>query len=124
MDEHMNTVRKERERKEGVKRAKEEAARERMEEKRRKKEAKEAARKAAELKRLREEVNTVFLSKGEFKDSILNNEVSEITGFHNKASGAVGTLGGFLGQMALVIAGAHKRAKQLGLTLLSEAKTV
>lgn len=124
LDTHKATVRAEKDRKEAVKRAIEEAHKEKLEEKRRKKEAKEAARKTAELKRLREEVNTLFVSRGEYKDSILSNEVQEITGFHNKANNAVGTLGGFLGQLALVVSGAHKRAKTAGITLFEEARVI
>jgi hypothetical protein len=121
--EHKATVRAERDRKEAVKRAIEEAHREKLEEKRRKREAKEAARKAAELKKLRDEVSYRFVAKGEYKESILTNEVQEITGFHIKA-GAVGALGGFIGQLGIVLSGAHKKAKALGIKVLQEARII
>lgn len=121
---HKATVQAERDRKEAVKRSIEESAREKLEDKKRKKEAKEASKKAAELKKLREDVNATFVAKGEYKDSILSNEVQEITGFHLKNAGAVGALGGFLGQLALVVSGAHKKAKAQGIDLLKDAIVV
>lgn len=88
----------------------EEAQKEKLEEKRRRKELKEQARKAAELKRLREEVNALFVAKGEFKDGVLIQEQQEITGHHSRTS-VIGALGGFLGTMGIVISGAHLKAK-------------
>ena len=101
----------------------EEAQKEKLEQKRKRKEAKEASRKAAELKRLREEVNTLYVSRGEFKDSTLSHEISEVNGHHAK-TGCVGAIGGFLGQMALVISGAHKKAKQAGLSIVLDPRVV
>ena len=93
---HDNTVRQEKDRKEGARRAIEEGQREKLEDKRRKKEAKEAAKKAAELKKLKDDVYAVYISRGDFKDSILSNEVSEANGHHTKQP-CTGVLGGFIG---------------------------
>lgn len=114
IEEHKKTVKLERDRKEAVRLAIEEAQKEKLEEKRKRKEAKELARKAAELKRLREEVNTLFVSKGEFKDGVLIQEQIEITGNHSRQP-IIGALGGFLGTLAIVVSGAHLKAKQAGL---------
>ena len=82
-----------------------------MEEKRKRKEARELARKAAGLKALKEELNAKFVAKGEIKDQILVQEFSEINGFHSRQP-VIGAIGGFLGQIILVIAGAAKVAQK------------
>ena len=69
---HEQTVANERERKEKLKRAVEEARMEKIERKKRAKEEKEQARKAAELQKLRDDVNKLFVARGEYKDNILN----------------------------------------------------
>jgi radial spoke head protein 3 len=114
---HEQTVKQEKDRKEGARRAIQEAQRDKLEDKRRKKEAKEASRKAAELKRLKEDVHSVYIAKGDYRDSILSNEVTNANGFHSR-NPCAGVLGGFLGQLILVISGAHKKVKEAGLEKL------
>jgi len=123
LKDHVNTVQAERDRKEAVKQAIEEAIREKQEEKRRRKEAKEQARKAAELKKLREDVAAAFVAKGEFKENILAHEMYEVSGNYARAN-TIGVLGGFLGQLALVVSGAHRRAKREGIASVLDAKNV
>jgi hypothetical protein len=113
LGEHLSTVNRERLRKENVKRAIFDAQQEKLEEKRRKKEAKELARKAAELKKLRDDVNKLFVLKGEYKDSILSHEPFNANGYHMRQM-TIGVLGGFLGQMIIVVSGAHRRLKMAG----------
>lgn len=112
VDTHDTTVKEERARKEAARQAVEEAEEAKQEDIQRRREAKEAAKKAAELKRLKEEIRVAFIdgTKTEMRDSILNNEVTEITGNHQRGH-IVGALGGFLGQLIMVVGGAHKRAK-------------
>ena len=106
-----------------MKQAIEEAIREKQDEKRRKRDAKESARKAAELKKLREEIDSQFVAKGEYKEGILLNEPNEITNNNTKGS-TVGILGGFLGQLVMVVSGAHRKAKHDGIKILLDPKTV
>ena len=108
---HEKTVQAERDRKEAVKRSIEEAAQKKLEDKRKRKEQRELAKKAAGLKAMKEDLHAKFIAKGESKDSVLSQEFSEINGFHSKTN-AVGAIGGFLGQMILVIAGAAKIAEK------------
>jgi len=54
--------------------------REKLEEKERRRAAREAARKAAELKKLRDEVQELFISKGETKEHILQQDLIEANG--------------------------------------------
>lgn len=120
---HDKTVRSEKERKEAVRNGIEQAKREKLEGKRRKKEAKEAAKKAAELKKLKEEVFNTYISRGDSRDGILANEVMNANGFHQRSQCA-GVLGGFIGQLMLVISGAHRRMKQTLGKLLVEPRIV
>jgi hypothetical protein len=107
-----------------MRRAIEEAARQKQEDKRRKKEAKEANKKAAELRKLKEDIYEKYISRGSYQDSILSNEVSDANGFHSRTP-CVGVLGGFLGQLVLVLSGAHRKAKAAGLEkFLLEPKVV
>ena len=121
--DHQETVQLEKDRKESVRQAIDEALREKQEDKKRKREAKDAARKAADLKKLREQVDSQFVSKGEYKESILLNEASEINGNLSKSS-TVGILGGFLGQLVMVVSGAHRKAKHDGIKVLLDPKVV
>ncbi len=70
LSQHEQTVAGERARKEAARAAVETARLEKQAEKKRRREAKEQARKAAELKRLKEEVDALFVNKGEFKEGI------------------------------------------------------
>lgn len=54
--------------------------REKLEEKERRRAAREAARKAAELKKLRDEVQELYISKGEPKEHILQQDLIEANG--------------------------------------------
>jgi hypothetical protein len=120
---HEKTVQGERDRKEAVRRGIEEAQQRKLEEKRKRKEARELARKAAGLKALKDDLNAKFVSKGEVKDQILVQEFSEINGFHNKTP-VIGALGGFLGQLILVIAGAAKAAVKNKITDFFEPRVI
>jgi hypothetical protein len=120
---HEQTVKAEYDRKESVRKAIEEAHRQKLEDKRKRKEAKEQARKTAALKALKDDINRRFIQKGEYKESILSHEVSEVTGFYFKTP-TIGTLGGFLGQMILVMGGAHRLAKKEGVKNLLQPKIV
>lgn len=107
---HEKTVQGERDRKEAVRRGIEEAHQRKLEDKRKRREAKELARKVAGLKALKEDINAKFVAKGEIRDQILVQEFSEINGFFIRHP-VIGALGGFLGQLILVIAGANKVAQ-------------
>ena len=72
LETHEGTVQAERDRKEAVRKAIEEAALKKLEEKKKRKEARQLAAKAAGLKAFKEELNAKFLLKGEQKDSILS----------------------------------------------------
>ncbi len=120
---HEKTVQAERDRKEAVKRSIEEAALKKLEDKRRRKEARELAKKAAGLKALKEDLYSKFIAKGENKDSVLSQEFSEINGFHTKQP-AIGAIGGFLGQMIMVIAGAARIAEKNKITDFFEPRVI
>lgn len=79
---HDRTVMVEKNRKESVQRAIKEAGKDKLEEKQRKKEAKESNKKAAELKRLKDDVDSLFIARGEYRDSILQQEVSNVNSHH------------------------------------------
>jgi Radial spoke protein 3 len=120
---HEKTVQAERDRKEAVKRSIEEAAQKKLEDKRKRKEQRELAKKAAGLKAMKEDLYAKFIAKGESKDSVLSQEFSEINGFYSKTNG-VGAIGGFLGQMILVIAGAAKIAEKNKITDFFEPRVI
>lgn len=69
---HERTVQAERDRKEAVRKAIEEAALKKLEDKRKRKDARQLAAKAAGLKALKEELYAKFIAKGEPKDSVLS----------------------------------------------------
>lgn len=74
-----------------------------MEQKRLKKEKKERERKEAERKALREEVEKLFIEKGESKAECLTQEILEIDGHQEAGKNVIGAVGGVLGQMILTL---------------------
>ncbi len=68
LNAHQETVEAEKERKGNVKRALEEAESQKLEDKKRRKAAREAQRKANEMRKLKEEIYTKFVQKGELKE--------------------------------------------------------
>ena len=99
-EEHRRTVEKEKRRLEDVRLEKERYEKEKEEEKKRRRAAREAIKKANELKKLKDEVNDMFVAKGEHKEHVLNQEIVEITGLHQKVP-TIGAIGGILGQIMI-----------------------
>jgi hypothetical protein len=86
---------------------KEKLAREKEEDKRKRRLAREAVKKANELKKLKDEVHSLFVVKGESKEHVLNQEFIEITGLHLKTP-SIGSIGGILGQIMICFHTIHK----------------
>lgn len=118
---HRETVEAERQRKERVRLEREQQEKEKQEEKARRRAAREAQRKANELRKLKEEVNEVFVSKGESREHILIQDLVEITGNSQKGV-CVGGIGGMIGQMILCFSALHKKFKSD--TALLNPKTI
>jgi hypothetical protein len=74
-----------------------------MEEKRLKREKKERERRDAERKALKEEVEKLFIDKGEAKADCLAQEIVEIDGHGEAGKSVVGAIGGVLGQLILTL---------------------
>lgn len=74
-----------------------------MEEKRLKREKKERERRDAERKSLKEEVEKLFIDKGEAKPDCLSQEILEIDGNGEAGKNVVGAIGGVLGQLILTL---------------------
>ena len=72
---------------------------------------------------MKDSINHRYVSKGEFKEGILTQEVSEITGHHIK-TGCVGVLGGFIGQLILVIDGANNIAQKKDIKAMLEPRII
>ena len=87
-----------------ARRAAEQKAREdKITERQRRKEAKEAKRKAEEIARLREEIKEKFVDKATPIDEILKQEITEVDGWSQDSKPVVTALGGFLGQLMIVL---------------------
>lgn len=74
-----------------------------MEEKRLKREKKERERRDAERKSLKEEVEKLFIDKGEAKPDCLSQEILEIDGNGEAGKNVVGAIGCVLGQLILTL---------------------
>jgi len=102
-DIHIDTVKAETERKQRVREDEERILAEKMEEKRLKREKKERERRDAERKALKEEVEKLFIYKGEAKADCLAQEIVEIDGNGEAGKNVVGAIGGVLGQLILTL---------------------
>jgi len=89
---------------------KEKQEREKEEEKRERRAAREAVKKANELKKLKQDIYTNFVEKGEHRENILNQDLIEIDGMNLRAP-CVGSLGGMLGQMIICFHAVHRHWK-------------
>lgn len=72
---------------------------------------------------MKDSINDRYVSKGEFREGILTQEVSEITGHHTKTA-SVGVLGGFIGQLILVIDGANNIAQKKDIKAMLEPRII
>lgn len=81
----------------------EQREKDRLEAKRLRKLQKEAERKAAEIEKLRQHIEKSFIKKGKIEDQILTHEIVDIDGFGQKEKHVVGVIGGFLGQLMIVL---------------------
>lgn len=87
-----------------ARRAAEQKAREdKIADKQRRKEEREAKKKAEEIARLREEVNEKYVEKVVPVDEILKQDIKEIDGWGEEGKPAVTAIGGFLGQLMIVL---------------------
>jgi len=111
MKAHEDTVQAERDRRAAVQKAIEDAAAQKVEEKRKRKEARELQRKQASLRALKDELNARFVQKAEHKENLIGLEMMNINGFHQKQN-VQGVIGGFLGQLIIVLSGAFKVAQK------------
>lgn len=111
MKAHEDTVQAERDRRAAVQKAIEDAAAQKIEEKRKRKEARELQRKQASLRALKDELNARFVQKAEHKENLIGLEMMNINGFHQKQN-VQGVIGGFLGQLIIVLSGAFKVAQK------------
>ena len=78
-----------------------------------KKRAKEAARIAHELAQLKAQIEASFVKKAVLGDGILFNEIVDIDGFGQKDKPVVTAIGGFLGQLTLVLHTIARHYKKL-----------
>lgn len=111
MKAHEDTVQAERDRRAAVQKAIEDAAAQKIEEKRKRKEARELQRKQASLRALKDELNARFVQKAEHKENLIGLEMMNINGFHQKQN-VQGVIGGFLGQLIIVLSGAFEVAQK------------
>jgi len=111
MKAHEATVQAERDRRAAVQKAIEDAAAKKIEDKRKRKEARELKRKQEALRDLKNELNAKFVQKAEHKENLIGLEMMDINGFHMKQN-VQGVIGGFLGQLIIVISGAYKVAQK------------
>lgn len=111
MHAHEATVQAERDRRAAVQKGIEDAAAQKLEDKRKRKEARELQKKQQALRALKEELNARFVQKAEHKENLIGIEMMDINGFHQKQN-VQGVIGGFLGQMIIVISGAYRVAQK------------
>jgi len=69
----------------------------------RRKQEKEASRKADEIKTLKEQIQTEFISKAVVVEGITMNEIVDSDGFGIEGKPQLMALGGFLGQLMIVM---------------------
>ena len=83
--------------------AEQKAKEDKVTEKLRKKAEKEAKKKAEEIAKLREEIKDKYIDKAAPVDEILKQEITEIDGWSQDSKSVVTALGGFLGQLMIVL---------------------
>ena len=75
--------------------------------------ARQAKRKAAEVAKLREEIDTKYVQKVTPIDEILKQEITDLDGWGQDGKPCVSVLGGFLGQLMIVLSTVAKYYPQL-----------
>ncbi len=83
--------------------AEQKAKEDKITEKQRKKAEKEAKRKAEEIAKLREEIKEKYVDKAVPVEEILKQEFTEVDGWSQESKNVVTALGGFLGQLMIVL---------------------
>lgn len=81
--------------------------------------AREAVRKAEELAKLREKIKEEFISQGKTEEGIIFQDLIDIDGFGRKEEKVVGVIGGFLGQLIMVLNTVSKHYSRLDLPVKS-----
>ena len=102
-EEHKEKVQDEYDRREYVRLDIERKIREKEEAKQKRRNERERRRKLEELKKLKEEIHKLFVSKGDTKDGITSFDLLDIHGNYDKNRGYVGTVGGQFMQIVLVV---------------------
>ena len=69
----------------------------------RRKQEREAKRKAAEIAKLREEIKEKYVDKAQPVDEILKQEITDIDGWSQDGKPVVSAIGGWLGQLMIVL---------------------
>lgn len=63
----------------------------------------EAAKRAQELEKLRNDIDSEFIKKGKTEEGIVFQEIVDIDGHGAKNKPIVGVIGGFIGQIMIVL---------------------
>lgn len=93
--------------------AEKKAGEDKVAEKQSRKDAREAKRRAAEVAKLREEISKSFISKVSPVEEILKQEITEVDGWCQEGKQCVSVLGGFFGQLMIVLNTVAKYYPQL-----------
>ena len=72
-------------------------------EKQQRKDAREAKRKAAQVAKLREEISAKYVDKVTATEEILKQEITDLDGWGQENKPVVTVLGGFIGQLVIVL---------------------
>lgn len=101
----------------------EEEEKARIEAKAERRRQREASKRADELARLKDMIDEEFVKKGKTEEGIIFQDVVDIDGFGRKQQPIVSVIGGFIGQLAMVLNTIAKHYQRLDVPIKSRASS-
>lgn len=121
--EHEATIKAHNEKRDNATKIAKDNERDRLASKAQRKREREAARKAEELEKLRSQIETDYVKTAKTEEGVLFQDIVDIDGFGRKQQNVVGVIGGFIGQLVMVLNTIQKHYSRLDVPIKSRTSS-